>query len=60
MLFYCSKMYAQSMKSGMDYFEAEKSIAILLSNYELPSLQEIKKYASRWNICEEEYIQMSS
>ena len=54
-LFYCSKMYVQSMKSGMDYFDAEKSIAILLSNYELPSLQEIKKYASRWNIREEEY-----
>ena len=54
-LFYCSKMYVQSMKSGMDYFDAEKSIAILISNYELPSLQKIQKYVSKWNIREEEY-----
>ena len=54
-LFYCSKMYVQSIKSGMDYFDAEKSIAILISNYELPSLQKIQKYVSKWNIREEEY-----
>ena len=33
-LFYCSKMYVQSIKAGKDYMDLEKSIAILISNYE--------------------------
>ena len=54
-LFYCSKMYAQSITTGTDYIHLEKSIAILISNYELESLKEIKKYVSKWNLREEEY-----
>ena len=54
-LFYCSKMYAQSITSGTDYIHLEKSIAILISNYELESLKEIKKYVSKWNLREEDY-----
>lgn len=54
-LFYCSKMYAQSITAGTDYIDLEKSIAILISNYELESLKEIKKYVSKWNLREEDY-----
>ena len=54
-LFYCSKMYAQSITVGTDYIDLEKSIAILISNYELESLKEIKKYVSKWNLREEDY-----
>ena len=54
-LFYCSKMYVQSIKSGTDYIDLEKSIAILISNYELESLKEIEKYVSKWNLREEDY-----
>ena len=54
-LFYCSKMYAQSITAGTDYIDLEKSIAILISNYELESLKDIKKYVSKWNLREEDY-----
>ena len=54
-LFYCSKMYAQSITVGKDYLKLEKSIAILISNYELDSLKDIKKYVSKWNLREEDY-----
>ncbi len=54
-LFYCSKMYAQSITASTDYIHLEKSIAILISNYELESLKEIKKYVSKWNLREEDY-----
>ena len=54
-LFYCSKMYVQSIKAGKNYLKLEKSIAILISNYELEALKEIKKYVSKWNLREEDY-----
>ena len=54
-IFYCGKTYIQSIKSGDDYLKLEKSIAILISDYELPSLKKIKKYVSKWNLREENY-----
>ena len=54
-LFYCSKMYVQSLSSGQDYSKLEKSITILLTDYEIKSLKEIKKYMTKWNIREEDY-----
>lgn len=48
-------MYVQSIKSGTDYKDLEKSIAILISDYELESLKEIEKYVSKWNLREENY-----
>ena len=54
-LFYCSKMYVQSITSGKDYLDLEKSIAILITDYELDSLKDIKKYSSKWNFREEKY-----
>lgn len=52
-LFYWSKMYASSIKSGSDYEELEKSIVILITDYNLDNLNEITNFISKWNIREE-------
>ena len=54
-LYYWSKLYNASIKSGEDYDQLEKGIVILISDYELESLKEIQKYITKWNIREEEY-----
>ncbi len=54
-LYYWSKMYSSSIKSGGKFRDLQKGIIILISDYELNSLQEIKKYITKWNIREEEY-----
>ena len=54
-LYYWSKMYSKSIKEGEDYEKLEKTIAILITDYELKGLKEIKKYMTKWNIREEEY-----
>ena len=48
-------MYNKNIRVGQDYGKLEKSIAILITDYELKSLKEIKKYITKWNIREEEY-----
>lgn len=53
MLFYWSKMYSKGIKKRQDYEKLEKSIVILIADYELESLKEIKKYITKWNIREE-------
>lgn len=54
-LYYWSKLYSMNLKSGKDYEELEKVIVILITDYEIESLREIKKYETKWNIREEEY-----
>lgn len=54
-LFYLSKMYGQNMKKGHDYFEANKCIAILFTDFDIKSIAHIKKYITKWNFREEEY-----
>ena len=54
-LYYWSKLYGMNLKSGKDYEELEKVIVILITDYEIDSLKEIKKYETKWNIREEEY-----
>ena len=53
-MFYWSKMYTASIKSGKDYGTLEKTIVILISDYELESLKKIPKYQTKWQIREEE------
>ena len=55
LLFYWSRMYDTSVKEGQDYTQLEKTIVILIADYELEGLKEIKKYITKWNIREEEY-----
>lgn len=54
-LFYLSKMYSQNMKKGHNYFEANKCIAILFTDFDIKSIEHIKKYITKWNFREEEY-----
>lgn len=54
-LFYWARMYAQTIKEGDFYNELKKSICVLIADFELDGLGEIKKYITKWNIREEEY-----
>ena len=54
-LFYASKMLIQSITQGKNYSSIKKSIAILITDYELASLVEVEKYSSKWNLREEDY-----
>ena len=53
-LFYWSKMYTSSIKSGSDYEELEKGILILFTDYDIENLKSLEKYITKWNIREEE------
>ena len=56
--FYWGKMYTQSIKEGKDYDKLEKGIVILISDYNLNILKEVKKYMTKWNLREEEYSKL--
>ena len=43
------------LSSLQTYSKLEKSITILLTDYEIKSLKEIKKYMTKWNIREQDY-----
>ncbi len=51
-------MYTSNIHSGNDYDKLEKSIVILIADYNLKSLESIDKYITRWNIREEENCQI--
>lgn len=54
-LFYWAKMYTQTIKEGNKYNDLKKSICVLIADFELDGLKNIKKYITKWNIREEEY-----
>jgi len=54
-LFYWSKLYSKSIRRGENYNNAQRTIILLFSNYELSNLEEIQKYFTKWHICEDEY-----
>lgn len=55
LLFYWSKLYNKTIKLGKDYINAQKTIIILFTDYEIKGLEKIEKYFSKWHICEDEY-----
>ena len=55
MLFYWSKMYTQSIKSGDEYETLERTIVILMSDYNLDNLANLPEYLTKWNIREENH-----
>lgn len=55
LLFYWSKVYSSSIKSSENYEKLERTIAILISDYNLYKLKEIPEYLTKWNIREEKY-----
>ena len=55
LLFYWSKMYLSSLKSGQNYEKLKKTIVILVANFEFEEFREILKVHTKWNIREEEF-----
>ncbi|MBO5349491.1 MAG: Rpn family recombination-promoting nuclease/putative transposase [Clostridia bacterium] len=54
-MFYWSKMYTKTISKGEGYGILNKSIVVLIADFELDTLKPIKKYMTKWNIREEEY-----
>ena len=55
LLFYWSKLYIANIKSGKDYETLNKSIVILLANFNLKSLKKIPKGHTEWKLREKEF-----
>ena len=51
MLYYCSKMYTRQIKAGDDYNKLEKTIVILIADFNIKGLEEVE-YHSTWKIIE--------
>ena len=54
-LFYWSKLYISGIKKGEDYRKLNKTISILLINYELDNLRDILKGHTEWKIREKDF-----
>mgnify|MGYP004561728883 CR=1 FL=1 len=51
MLYYWSKMYTRQIKAGEDYKKLEKTIVILIADFNIKGLEEVE-YHSTWKIIE--------
>ena len=51
MLYYWSKMYTRQLKAGDDYNKLEKTIVILIADFNIKGLEEVE-YHSTWKIIE--------
>ena len=56
-LFYWSKLYAQNIKTGNDYQNLKRCIAVLITDFELNNLSDIPQYLTKWQIKEKKYGQ---
>jgi len=52
-LYYWSKIYARQLKKGQKYRELEKTIVILIANFEIKGLEDLK-YHTEWKIMDKE------
>jgi len=52
MLYYWSKQYIKELKKGEDYKQLKRTIVILIADFEIEELKNIK-YHSKWKIIEE-------
>ena len=52
MLYYWSKQYTKELKKGEDYKQLKRTIVILIADFEIEELKNVK-YHSKWNIIEE-------
>ena len=55
MLFYWSKLYSNQIKSGQDYENLNRCVVILIADFELTGLEDIKKYITKWSVKEKYY-----
>ena len=54
-LFYWSKLYYSQIQEGDNYNKLNKTIVILIADFELDNLKGINKYHTKWQIREEKY-----
>lgn len=54
-MFYWGKTYTGEIKEGDRYSALQKTIVILIANFELHNLKEIPKFHTKWQIREEKY-----
>lgn len=54
MLWYWAKLYSSDVKHAEKYSEARKVISILIADFNLDVLKDIKRYHSSWHIREDE------
>lgn len=54
-MYYCSLLYTKQIKAGNDYTQLNKTIAVLIADFELKNLTSIPKSYTKWQIREEEY-----
>lgn len=57
-MFYWSKMYISSIKSGEDYNKLKKTIVVLIANFELENLKKIAKGHTEWKLREKDFSQI--
>lgn len=55
MMFYWAKLYTSGIHEGENYNKLNKTIAILIANFELGNLRDILKFHTKWEVREEEY-----
>ena len=53
-LYYWAKVYTRNIKKGKDYIELQKTIEVLIINFEIKELKDLE-YHSKWKIIEEKY-----
>ena len=54
-LYYWSKLYTSGIREGEDYNVLNKTIVILIADFELDIIKDIPKTHTKWEIREEEY-----
>lgn len=54
-LFYMSREYKKSINKGESYKSLNKTIAVLVADFELKNISNVPKYATKWNFREEDY-----
>ena len=52
LLYYWSRLYGRGIQEGEEYFELERTIVVLISEYEIKGLEELG-YHTEWKIIEE-------
>lgn len=57
-MFYWSKLYSSSIKSGQNYNSLKKTISILIANFEMKNLTSIPKGHTEWKIREKKFPQI--
>jgi len=55
MLWYWSKLYINTIKGGDEYGKTKKTICILLADFDVDKLKNVKGFHTKWKIIEDKY-----